>query len=130
MEKLNFQLKNQKTGNIIYNYDVELLEFQKETIENENVSFFYTFKDIKIELEESIPLKLKLKGSGEGVFLVLKYSDKVLNESIIDSPGISEEDVNKNEVQLYFIFEKLSKILINKIAEEHKNIVFSNVENN
>lgn len=129
-EKLIFQLENKKTKKSIYQHDVELLKFQKETIENENVSFFYTFKDMGVELEEKIISKLKLNGDKDQAVFVVKYSDKVLYESILEINGIDDINASKNEVELYFIFEKLEKIIITKIAETHKDIVLSNIERN
>lgn len=129
-EKLVFQLVNKKNGNIIYQHEIELLEFQKEMLQNEKVSFFYTFKDMSIELEDAITSKLILGDSKDEVSFVIKCLDKILNESILDVVGIEDKDMEKNEVQLYFIFEKISKSIINKISEEHKNIILSNIERN
>ena len=125
-ENLIFSLEDKKTKKTIYKYEVELLEFQKETLKKE-ISFYYTFKDIVNELEENMSLKIKAEGSEKNVFSI-KHLDKILHEVELDSPGIAENEVLKNEVQLYFIFEKASKIIINKIVEEHKNIILSNTE--
>lgn len=125
-ENLIFSLEDKKTKKTIYKFDVELLDFQKETLKKE-ISFYYTFKDIVNELEESMSLKIKTEGSEKNVFSI-KHLDKTLHEVELDSPGITENEVSKNEVQLYFIFEKVSKIIINKIVEEHKNIILSNLE--
>jgi hypothetical protein len=129
-EKLCLQLGKKKTGKIIYQYEVELVNFQKEIIENKDVSFYYTFKDMGVELEENILLKLKLGENKDELSFVIKYLDKTLYESTLDITGIDEKDIQKNEVQLYFIFAKISKNIINKISEIHKDIILSNIEKN
>lgn len=126
-ENLIFLLKNKKNKEVIYQHEIKLLEFQKEIIKNENISFYYAFKDMTAELEDGISLKMKTDGKNENIFLV-KYSDKTLYEVVLDVIGLSKEDVEKNEVELYFIFEKLEKIFVNKIIEEHKNFILSNKE--
>jgi hypothetical protein len=126
-DKLIFQLENEKTGKVIYKYEIELAKFQKETIENENVSFYYSFKDMKNELEELVISKIKPPQNKEDILFVVRYSDKILYKSILDITGIDEWEMAKNEVELYFIFEKTSKIIINQISEEHKNIILSNI---
>jgi hypothetical protein len=128
-ETLIFQIENKDKGNIIYQYEIDLMKFQKETLENENVSFFYVFKDMSVELEEAISAKLKLRKSKDELIFIVKYSDKVLHKSPLDVAGIEEEDMSHNEVELYFIFDKISKMMINRISKEHKNIILSNTEN-
>lgn len=127
-ENLIFQLENKKTGKNIYQHEVKLIDFQKEMIKREDVSFFYTFKDIGAELEEEILSKLKLGEKKEEFSFIVKYLDSVLFQSTLDICAIEEKDVKKNEVELYFIFEKISKIIISKISEEHKNIILSGIE--
>jgi len=127
-EKLVFQLENKKSGNVIFQYEVDLIGFQKEVLENENVSFFYTFKDMSVELEEKISLKLKLGESKDAISFIVKYSDKILSDLKLDVCGIEEKNISQNEVELYFIFEKVSQIIINKISEEHKGIILASVE--
>ena len=45
-EKMFLLLEDKETKETLYQYEIELLEFQKETLSNEEVSFYYTFKDI------------------------------------------------------------------------------------
>lgn len=125
-EKLVLQLKNNKKA--IFEYEIELIKFQKEIVENESISFFYTFKDMRVELEEQMLSKLKLNSSRESTSFVISYAGKILYDSAIDAYGINENNISQNEVQLYFIFEKISKNIINKISEEHKSLILSNSE--
>ena len=126
-EKLVLQLKTNKES--IFQYEIELVKFQKEIIENDAISFFYTFKDMVIELDEKMQSKLKFNGSKEKIYFTVSYADKVLYESIsLDVIGLSKDNIPQNEVQLYFIFEKISKNIINRISEEHKSIILSNIE--
>ena len=60
-EKLFFSLKNE--NGVVYQHEISLLDFQFETIKNENVKLYYTLKDIAFDLEEKINLKLKLSGN-------------------------------------------------------------------
>ena len=128
IEKLYLRLLNKTTGKVIYEHEIELMEFQKETLQNENVSFFYTFKDIGVEVENIIASKLQLGNNKDKICFVITYLDKTLFESILDVTGIEECNMQKNEVQLYYIFDKVSKNIISKISEEHKNIILSNAE--
>jgi len=128
IEKLYLRLLNKTTGKVIYEHEIELMEFQKETLQNENVSFFYTFKDIGVEVENIIASKLQLGNNKDEICFVITYLDKTLFESILDVTGIEECNMQKNEVQLYYIFDKVSKNIISKISEEHKNIILSNAE--
>lgn len=127
-ENLIFLLKKKDKEEIIYKYEVELAEFQKKTISNENISFFYTFKDASLELEEELCSKKIVSttaNKSDEIDFVIKLSDENLYETSLDAPAISKEDVEKNEMQLYFAFEKISKGIIGKILEEHKKIVLS-----
>lgn len=128
-ETLIFQIENKDKGSIIYQHEIELMKFQKETLENEKASFFYTFKDMGVELEDAINAKLKLRESKDELIFIVKYSDNVLHKSSLDVTGIEEEDMPINEVELYFIFDRISKMMISRISEEHKNIILSNTEN-
>jgi hypothetical protein len=128
-EMLIFQIENKNKGTIIYQHETELMKFQKETLENEKASFYYTFKDMSVELEDAISAKLKLGESKDELVFMVKYSDKILHKSFLDVTGIEEKDMPKNEVELYFIFDKISKMMIGRILEEHKNIILSNTEN-
>ena len=128
-ETLIFQIENKDKGSIIYQHEIELMKFQKETLENEKASFFYTFKDMSVELEDAINAKLKLRESKDELIFIVKYSDNVLHKSSLDVTGIEEEDMPINEVELYFIFDRISKMMISRISEEHKNIILSNTEN-
>ena len=128
-KNLVFLLEDKKTKKIIYRHDVELVEFQKELLEDKGVSFFYAFKDAVLEIEDELPRKLKLETKNETTLLI-RHSLNILYQKDLDISGISEKDVEENEVKMYFIFEKASKIVINEIIKEHKNIMLSNREGN
>ena len=124
-EKLVFELLEKKTKKQIYQHQIELLKFQKETLQNENVSLFYTFKDTTSDMEVAMASKLKFNQADDELTFVIRFSNGILHESELDIIGIDETNIGENEVQLYFIFEKISKQIINKIAEEHKRLVLS-----
>jgi len=128
IEKMYLRLLNKTNGKVIYEHEIELMEFQKETLQNENVSLFYTFKDIGVEVEDAIVSKLQLGNNKDEICFVVTYLDKTLFASILDVTGIEECNMQKNEVQLYYIFDKVSKNIISKISEEHKSIILSNAE--
>lgn len=128
-KNLILQIQDDKSGVVIYEHEIQLLEFQKKILENKEISFFYTFKDAGIELDSLIPLKIKhQKDSNESVFLI-KYLGEVLYKLTLSITGLNEDIVQKNEVELYFIFEKVSKMIVAEILEEHKKMILSNIEN-
>lgn len=128
-EKLIFQIESKNKGSVIYQHEIELMKFQKETLENEKASFFYTLKDMSVELEDAISAKLKLRESKDELIFIVKHSDKILHKSSLDVTGIEDKDMSENEVELYFIFDRIGKMMVNRISEEHKNIILSNTEN-
>ena len=128
-EQLFFSIENKETKEVLYEYGVELLPFQEKTVKTEGISFYYTFKDIIIELEENIDSKMELSSKGDKILFTVKYNDNILCDQVLDiSKTITSEDIKKNEIKLYFIFEKISKIFINKIVEEHKNLLLNSGE--
>jgi len=130
-EKLVFQLENKDKKETVYQYEVGLTEFQREILKDENISFFYTFKDISLELEDKLTYKITQNTDCDEYTMdfIIKFSDKILHKISFDTPmRIDEYAVEINEMALYFLFEKLAKIMVDKISEEHKNIILSNIE--
>lgn len=128
-ENLILQIEDDNSGAVIYEHEIQLLEFQKKTLKNKEISFFYTFKDAGIELDSLISSKIKYQNDkNESVFLI-KYLDEVLYKLTLSVTGLNENIVQKNEVELYFIFEKVSKMIVAEILEEHKKMILSNIEN-
>ena len=125
-EKLFFSLKNE--NGVVYQHEISLLDFQFETIKNENVKLYYTLKDIAFDLEEKINLKLKLSGNKIDTEFSIFLSEKNLYHTILEIPLMEEKDIEKNEVELYYIFEKVAKDVISKIMEEHKNLLLVTAE--
>jgi len=125
-EKLLLQLNDKKTGKNIYQHEINLVSFQKEILANEEISLFYTFKDASVEFDEQISSKFNLKTGGGEICFTIKYLDSILYSCIFNAVGINESNISQYEMQLYFILESVSKIITNKIAEEHKKWVLSN----
>jgi len=123
LEKESLVLTIKSNGKDIYQKEIKLLDYQKEILQNEDISLYYFLKDITIEMEDKLIPKLKLKKQFNKVSFVVSYLNKNLYETEISTEGISEEDVQNNEEEFYFYFEKMSKVIENKIIEEHKNII-------
>ena len=124
-ENLIFSLENKKTNSTIYQFESNLLEFHREMLKNEKLSFFYTFKDAANELEENLNHSLPVNRNSKTILRV-KFLDKILHECDLDICNLDETNITKHEIILYFIFEKVSKNVLVKITEEHKNFILSN----
>lgn len=124
-EKIKLQIK--KGDEIVYQYEFGLLEFQKELMKNENVSFFYLFKDSFNELDDMILEKIKCNSKNIKNTFNIEYLDKSIYSNELSSDFIDSEIVKTNEMEIYFLLEKFSKKIIRNIDEEHKKIIMSNL---
>ncbi len=124
-DNLFFKILNEKTKNVVYEYEMNLLNFQRELLSNEKISLYYALKDIAFSVDEKMQKKLKLNTGGESLCFVVMYGEKILFEISLDVTGLGENNLSQNEIELYFIFEKISKDITSIISEEHKKIVLS-----
>jgi len=124
-ESLIFLLENKETKGIIYQFDAKIIGFQKEMLNKEDVSFYYTFKDVANEAEEKIAVAGFSLGTKSETIFKVKLEDKILYECDLDVQ-LNEEVVIEWEMPLYLIFEDVAKVVLAKITEEHKNYIFSN----
>jgi hypothetical protein len=128
-KNLILQIQDNQSGVVICEHEIQLLEFQRKTLENKEISFFYTFKDAGVELDSLISSKIKYQENDSEFVFLIKYLDEILYKLSLSITGLNEDAVQKNEVELYFIFEKVSKMIVAEILEEHKKMILSNIEN-
>ena len=124
-DNLFFKILNEKTKNVVYEYEMNLLNFQRELLSNEKISLYYALKDIAFSVDEKMQKKLKLNTGSESLCFVVMYGEKILFEISLDVTGLGENNLSQNKIELYFIFEKISKDITSIISEEHKKIVLS-----
>jgi len=126
-ENLIFILEDKKTKATIYQFEAKILGFQKEMLTKEDVSFYYTFKDVVNEAENTMNTGFAQSSKNETAFKII-LEDKVLYGRDLDIESISEETVSRWEMSLYLIFENAAKTVLNKVTEEHKNYILSSKE--
>lgn len=122
-EYVIFSLQRKNNSDVLFERQFEPLKYQKDILENEEISFYYFFKDLKVAIEEELYPKLKVHDSTNAVNIVVRYADKILYESELDIKTLNKDDVTNNEMEIYLFFEKVCKDFEKKIMDEHKNIV-------
>jgi hypothetical protein len=125
-DSLVFSIENKKTAKSIYRFDVSLLDYQIELINNNDLALFYVFKDASQEAEELVSKKLNLGKTREDLVIKILNGDKLLYDADFDVFGLEDGNHEKNEVELYFIFDKISKKVLGALSKAHQEILLTN----
>jgi hypothetical protein len=124
--KVIFSLEKKGEKEKLYERMYDLLPFQGEVMENKEVSFFYSLKDLAAEIEEKLIPKINKSKEGnalEDVDFRVIYNDKEIFSYGIDTQGLTDESFAANEIEVFYFFESIVKKFEQKVMEEHKRLV-------
>lgn len=124
--KVVFSLEKKGEKEKMYERVYDLLPFQKDVLDNEEISLYYTLKDSAIEIEEKLIPKINTSKEGlklKNVLFRVEYDGKEIFSYEIDCNGLTDESFKNNEVEVFYFFESIVKKFEQKVMEEHKNLV-------
>lgn len=124
--KVVFSLGKKGEKEKMYERVYDLLPFQKDVMDNEEISFFYSLKDSAIEIEDKLVSKINTSKEGkkiENFAFKVSYNGKEIFSYDVDCRDLTDESFKNNEVEVFYFFESIVKKFEQKVMEEHKKMV-------
>lgn len=112
----------------LFEYENKLPDFYKKILDNDEVNFYYMFKDAAISIEEVLFKKIHkggLKNNDKKIIPVFRVSvnEKELFHYHLEDSEVTSEDFKGNEVDIFYFLKKIAETFESALSKQHKSIL-------